>query len=236
MEFISDFEKNTNDFASKIKMSKYLEKTRKITESIKNGKKDICEIIIGENELNYSSLSEKEKINFIRNKKLELASNINLVDKDGNNPYIKKWNSKLIQTGLQKDNSLSSILYLNELYNINVVIYNSETDEYYATTLKKYDSIYCKYKDNSWELFKPEDHSKNDYKMNIEKLDGILDIDIDTILIYTSFLGPITKYKMCDLETIAKSENINLLHPNGKKKLKKDIYDQINLKHYIQDI
>ena len=56
---------------------------------------------------------------------------------DGNNPYIKKWKAKLIQTGLQKDNSLSSILYLNELYKINVVIYNSETDEYYATTLKK---------------------------------------------------------------------------------------------------
>ena len=41
MEFISDFEKNRNDFASKIKISKYLEKTRKITESIKKGKKDI---------------------------------------------------------------------------------------------------------------------------------------------------------------------------------------------------
>jgi len=235
MEFISDFEKNTNDFASKIKMSKYLEKTRKNTESIKKGKKDICELIIGENELNYSSMSEKEKINFIRNKKLELASNINL-DKDGNNPYIKKWKPKLIQNGLQKTNSLSSILYLNELYKINVVVYNSETDKYYATTLKKYDSIYCKYKNNSWELFKPNDDTKIEFEMDIEKLDGIMDIDIDTILIYTSFLGPLSKYKMCDLEVIAKNENINLLHDNGKKKLKKDIYDEINLKHYIQDI
>ena len=47
---------------------------------------------------------------------------------------------------------------------------------------------------------------------------------------------PITKYKLSDLETIAKEEDISLVNPTGKKKLKKLLYDDINLKHYTQDI
>ena len=47
---------------------------------------------------------------------------------------------------------------------------------------------------------------------------------------------PYIEEKIKDLENIAKQENINLSQSNGKKKLKKDIYDEINLKHYIQDI
>lgn len=246
MEFIVDFEKNNNNYASKIKKSKYLEKTKNETETEKETKKetknkgckDLCEIIIGQNEIEYSSLNDSEKLNFVRNKKLDIASNINLFNKDGKNPYIKKWKINLIQNGLQKANSLSSILYLNELYKVKTIIFNEQTGKYYATTLKNYEPIYCNYKDNSWGLIKTENVSlkdKNDIQ-DINDLNSIIDLDIDTIYIYSSFLGTLSKYKMSDLENIAKQDNITMINSKGKKKLKKDIYDEINLKHYIQDI
>tara|TARA_Y100000389_G_C17447352_1_gene512437 strand:- start:1493 stop:2206 length:714 start_codon:yes stop_codon:yes gene_type:complete len=237
MEFINDFEKNNNNFASKIKDSKYLEKSKRENVSENKGCKDICEIIIGENEIEYSSLNESEKVNFIRNKKLDIASNINLLNKDGKNPYIKKWNTKLIQNGLQNPNNLSSILYLNELYKVKTVIYNVETNKYYSTTLKNYEPLYFKYQNNSWQLIKNENVlNEKTFIKEMNDLSDIINIDIDSIYIYAAFLGSLSKYKMSDLEIIAKQENIIMNHTNGKKKLKKDIYDEINLKHYIQDI
>ena len=56
------------------------------------------------------------------------------------------------------------------------------------------------------------------------------------IYIYKPYLMPITKYKLKDLEEIAKEKEIPLNGTTGKKKLKKQLYDDINLKHYIQDI
>lgn len=231
MEFIEEFLKSKNDFASKINDSKYLEKPKKVKKL--KGVNDICEIIIGQNEIEYSSLSDSEKVNFIRNKKLEYASSINL-----SKNYIKKWKTKLIQNGLQGINNLSSILYLNELYNSKVIIYNGETEEYYTTSLKNYEPIYCQYKNNSWYLIdsKNIDHNHLNSKTDIKNLDNIINLDIDTILIHSSFLEALSKYKLSDLVTIAEKEDISIMDSNGKKKTKNVIYDEINLKHYIQDI
>tara|TARA_Y100001958_G_scaffold160112_2_gene166453 strand:+ start:12693 stop:13388 length:696 start_codon:yes stop_codon:yes gene_type:complete len=231
MEFIEDFMKSKNDFASKINDSKYLEKPKKL-KTIK-GVNDICELIIGQNEIEYNSLSNTEKINYIRNKKLEFASSINL-----SNNYIKKWKTKLIQNGLQDSNNLSSILYLNEKYNVKTIIYNSETNEYYTTTLKNYEPIYCQYKNNSWHLIDSKNINYDSLKINneIKDLDSIIKLDIDTIMIHSSFLEALSKYKLSDLVTIAEKEGISMIDSKGKKKIKKVIYDEINLKHYIQDI
>ena len=179
MEFIEDFIKSKNEFASKINDSKYLEKPKKL-KTVK-GVNDICELIIGQNEIEYSSLSTPEKINYIRNKKLELASSINL-----SKNYIKKWKTKLIQNGLQDSNNFSSILYLNELYNVKTIIYNSETNEYYTTTLKNYEPIYCQYKNNSWYLIDSKNvkYDTLDIKTEIKNLDTIIKLDIDTIMIH----------------------------------------------------
>ena len=231
MEFIEDFMKSKNDFASKINDSKYLEKPKKL-KTIK-GVNDICELIIGQNEIEYNSLSNTEKINYIRNKKLEFASSINL-----SNNYIKKWKTKLIQNGLQDSNNLSSILYLNEKYNVKTIIYNSETNEYYTTTLKNYEPIYCQYKNNSWHLIDSKNINYDSLKINneIKDLDSIIKLDIDTIMIHSSFLEALSKYKLSDLVTIAEKEGISMIDSKGKKKIKKVIFDEINLKHYIQDI
>ena len=228
MEFIQLLENSTNNFSNKIKDSKYLEGVNKV---VKKGIDDICEIIIGNNEIEYSSYEESQKSTFIQKKKLDIASNI--VSKDN---YSKKFTTLLIQNGLQNKNTLSSILYLNEYYKINCVIYNGDVNEVYKTSFKNYEPLYCIYKNNSW--FHANELMIDNVSINpdIKKLDTILTIDIDTILIYKPYLMPITKYKLKELEEIAKEDDISLEGNTGKKKLKKQLYEDINLKHYIQDI
>ena len=53
---------------------------------------------------------------------------------------------------------------------------------------------------------------------------------------YKPFLLAFSKYKAKELEVIAGQEGIALVNEEGKKKIKKQLYDEINLKHYIQDI
>lgn len=231
MDFIEDFKQNTNKYAKKIKTSRYLEKpkqmkkpTRKIT--------DICELIIGNNEIEYNSLNDSiEKLNFIKKKKIDIASNIEL---SNGGPYIRKFKSQLIQNGLQSMNCLSTILYLNEKYKVACIIYNEDTEKYYLTTYKSYPKLVCSYSKNGWSII--ETFDEKNVSKDISYLSNILTIDIDTIFIKISHLNSLSKYKINELEEIAKKENLPLVNQNGKKKLKKELYDDINLKYYSQDI
>ena len=62
---------------------------------------------------------------------------------------------------------------------------------------------------------------------NVEKKHGI-ELDLKTNFIYNSYLKAISNYKSEELINIAKELNIDLMK-NGKKKVKKELYDEINL-------
>ena len=229
MEFINDFEKSTNQFSKKIKDSTFVEGKQIIQEK---GVDDICEIIIGNNEIDYQTCEESHKSSFIIQKKLEIAGKVTK-----NENYSNKFRVSLIQNGFQHKNVFSSILYLNEYYKIHCIIYNQDSNQFYKTTLKDYDPLFCIYKNDSWFLSSSLDVDLTTLTTNIEDLNTILTLDINEIMIYKPYLKSLTKYKLSDLETIAKEENISLTNETtGKKKLKKHLYDDINLKHYIQDI
>ena len=228
MEFIEIFENSTNQYSKKIKDSKYTEGRQEIQ---KKGVDDICEIIIGNNEIEYSSCENSQKSSLILKKKLEIASNI--VPKEN---HTKKFSVSLIQNGFQSKNVFSSILYLNEYYKIHCIIYNEDTNQYYRTSLKNYDPLYCVYKNDSWFIMNEVTVDTKNFSNDMNGLDTILTMDMKDIYIYKPYLMPITKYKLKDLEEIAKDEDISLNGTTGKKKLKKQLYDDINLKHYTQDI
>ena len=228
MEFIEIFENSTNQYSKKIKDSKYTEGRQEIQ---KKGVDDICEIIIGNNEIEYSSCENSQKSSLILKKKLEIASNI--VPKEN---HTKKFSVSLIQNGFQSKNVFSSILYLNEYYKIHCIIYNEDTNQYYRTSLKNYDPLYCVYKNDSWFIMNEVTVDTKHFSNDVNGLDTILTMDMKDIYIYKPYLMPITKYKLKDLEEIAKGEDISLNGTTGKKKLKKQLYDDINLKHYTQDI
>ena len=225
MEFIEDFEKRDNHYTQKIKKSKYTEGNMQIVEK---GKEDICEIIIGKNEINYESMEENQKKQFIVSSKLDIAS---LVKKD--DKYIHSFSPSLIQKGLQETNALSSILYLNEFYKVKCIIFNQDTGKYYQTTMREYEPLICSYKNGTWFLGK-EELTINEYS-DINDLSHILTMDTDW-MIFKPYLKPLAKYKVKELEQIANELSISLKDNQGKKKLKKQLYDEINLKHFTQDI
>tara|TARA_B100001123_G_C15337146_1_gene1033296 strand:+ start:1065 stop:1745 length:681 start_codon:yes stop_codon:yes gene_type:complete len=225
MNFINDFEKSKNIYSKKINTSRFLEGNQM---KVKKGVEDICELIIGKNELYYQSCNSLEKSQFIIDKKLEIASNL---FSHFNKPTIKKFNRSLIEAGFQKLNIFSSILYLNEYYKVNCIIYNEQTNEYYQTTVKKeYEPIYCLYKNNSWYL-KEELNDKDIIFSDIHNLGTILTMDIDTIYIFKPYLSSLSNYKVKELEEIAKQNDIDI-YQGQKKKVKKELFDEINLKFY----
>ena len=122
---------------------------------------------------------------------------------------------------------------MNIHYNINTVIYNKDKDKYYITTLNNSPKVVCSYENDSWCYVDNYDENKTSSEIN--ELNEILMLDINTIFIKNQFLDSLSKYKLKDLEELSKKEDISL-HKNGKKKIKKELYDEINLKHYIQDI
>lgn len=219
MELIESFQHLNNTYSKKIKIVRYTEGEKVIID--KEGVKDISELIIGMNELEYNNIDKSHRNSFVVNKKLEIAGDIKKNDK-----YHNKFTLNVIQNGLQEMNYLSSILYLNEFYKIHCIIYNSNTKQFYHTSFKDYPKVVCIYKNNTW--FHDDTIEVKDSSNDIQELSNILKIDCETA-IFKTFLGALSRYKMVDLEGYCKERGISLLKPNGKKKLKKELYDEINL-------
>lgn len=219
----NEFANDTNNYASKINDSIFLEGNE--NRIITKGKDDICEIIIGENEIEYQTIPENQKSQFIVSKKLEIGSNVVLDEEIISNKYTKS----IINKGIQGPNNLSTILYLNEHYKINCIIHNESSGKYYETTVRNYPKITCIYKDNSWYISKDVIEDKIEYSDN-QELSNILNIDCD-FNIYKPYLKHINKYKLKELESICQEKNIDIKDKNGKKKLKAVLYNEINLKY-----
>ena len=67
-----------------------------------------------------------------------------------------------------------------------------------------------------------------DNELNILELKYGIELDLKTNFIYNCYLKAISNYKSDELIDIAKELNIDLMK-NGKKKIKKELYDEINL-------
>jgi hypothetical protein len=220
MELIRDFGNVNNKFTQKIKITKYTEGENLVLE--KTGVEDICEIIISQNIQEYDTIQKNHIENFVTNKKLEIADDVKKNEK-----YNRSFTPRIIQTGLQNKNYLSSILYMNEIYKINTVIYNSTTLKYYPTSLMDYPKLFCEYKGNTW--FEKEENIEGKLPFNpISELSEILTIDTD-IMIFKSKLESLSKYKIKDLEKMCCENSILTIKKDGKKKLKKELYDELSM-------
>ena len=63
---------------------------------------------------------------------------------------------------------------------------------------------------------------------DINELNTILDIDLKTNNVYNQYLKAMSNYKLPDLVEEAGKCDISLNKNNGKKKTKKELYDEIN--------
>ena len=242
MEHFLSYSGNSDNFADKISINKY---TQGENETIVNTNvlksKDILEIVLSQKDYNYQILDNKEKSNFIIKKSLELSSFLDL-NYDNYNYNKKKYSKSMICGALQGVNNLSSILFYNDYYNVNIIICNEVNSilKLYKTGIKNYpEYLFIKYDNNQFthmeqgsividNNFSPVLELSGDVKDPKYTLKGVINMDIKDNMIYNLFLKAISNYKLDDIVIVAKENNIDLMS-NGKKKNKKTLYDEINL-------
>ena len=175
-----------------------------------------------------SILEEKEKPVYRKQRILEIATDID--EKKDTHYTMFQYSSKhmkpsVIQTGLQVPNSLSSLLYLGDLYKVTPVIHLDTSKIQITTSKKTRQKLHILYKDGSFmELDKPTEFKTGEYK----DLGECFVLNIKDLSVYSNYLDPIGKYKAPELVEIAKKVQIPL-EVNGKKKVKKQLYDDINV-------
>ena len=180
-----------------------------------------------------SILEEKDKPVYRKQRIIEIATDI---DEKKQTNYDKfKYSSKymkpsVIQTGLQTPNALSSVLYLGDLYKVTPVIHLDTLKIKVTTSKKTRDTIHILYKDGTFmELDESTDFKVGEYK----DLGECFVLNIKDLSVYSNYLESIGKYKAPDLIEIAQKIQIPL-ELNGKKKVKKQLYDDINV-YYLNN-
>ena len=227
-KIFKDIRNTTFDYAKKIESCKY---TQCINQNLDNDDtkyfKSVFELILSIKDFNYDILEEAEVDTYVKTQILNLC---NIVDTEYDNYNINK---KLLSKScicnnlqLNKD-TLSLILFYNEYYKINLIIFNKDSNKFYKTGLKDSEKVYISYYDKKWIINDNVDDSC-EYS-DINELSTLFDIDIKHNFIYNTYLKAISNYKADDLYTIANECNVSLIKDNGKKKNKKELYDEINL-------
>ena len=235
MDIFNELKTKNNNYSDKITTNKYtqtftlLKDTKTIQKVLsENIFASIFELVLSIKDVNYCILENKEKNKYVSDKKLELCSKID-VDYDILNFNKKVLSKTTICANLQKkDNMLSLILFYNEFYKINLIIYNKSSNKFYKSGLKNYDNIYITYDNKKWIINDNINNDDNNYS-DINELSTILDIDMKTNFVYNSYLKTISNYKLDDLVNIGNECNICLTNEKGKKKTKKELYEEINL-------
>lgn len=220
----------TDSYANKIVESKYVQSENTIHVSTKpiNTKKPhfLIECILYEND----SDSLLQIDDYIDKRKLELATDLDEQSKttfDCYN-YKKSFKKQLVQANLLKKNMISSIFYVCDYFQKSISIYDKQRDLHFIIN-NKYPKKQIYEFQNGWSILKSvEKQPEPIQKIYVENL---FEDDLKgNYQIYDVGLESIHKYKLLDLQTIAKQQDISIMI-HSKQKLKKqlywDIYDNL---------
>lgn len=232
MEIFNDLKTKNYNYSQKIEYNKYTQRVQDKSKNIKpkeydvkNNFKSFYELILSIKDNQYQILENSEKDKYVSDKKIVLCSKVD--DEYDTYNFNKRVLSKsLICANLQKhkDNLLSLILFYNDYFKINIVLFHD--NKYYKSGLKDFENVYIECNKNGW-VIKDVSDDNISYE-NILDLKYFIELDIKTNFIYNSYLKAISNYKSDELINIAKELNIDLMK-NGKKKVKKELYDEVNL-------
>jgi hypothetical protein len=225
MDFLKNI-KYTKKYVSFINDSKYIQSSNSIVNKIHditNSYKTLEELIVYT--YNHDSILNDNTQLYIDGYKLKLATDIdeNTSEKYDNYKYSNKMKKKLIQNGLQKKDTISTILYLGDIFSIDIII--KINNKYHKLINKNRSVFYVEYKDKLWRSIDKCENTLND---SINELQSILDFNIKISDVYTKFLKSIHNYKLQELIDISEKYNIDT-HKNGKKKTKLELYNEINI-------
>lgn len=192
----------------------------------------MVELLLTHFDHHYSMVDAKDKLLYMKQRLIELAT---LLEEKKPEYYDKfKYNKKMsistIQHGLQSLEHVSCLLYLADLYKIRVEVYLDKTKQKILTTEKDkpvFNLIYTeKGKWYTTDTLTTELEQYTDSEFNA--LSECLVLDISTKDVYVRYLNSIGNYKLPELVEMATQRNISLMNGN-KKKVKKQLYDEINL-------
>ena len=222
---------STKTYCENIKESSYVQRISDSVETTEKVYQDINNLFIDKFDPTCTIIEDKDKDVYYIQRLLEIATDI---DEKHDTNYLKyKYSPKifktsLIQSGLQIPNTLSSVIYLGDFYKVTPVIYIDSIQTKVVISQKTRNNIHILYKDGTFVEIdeSPEfkeglyDDLKHSLVLNVKKLD-----------VYELDLQPVGKYKVTELVELANKLNLPL-EENGKKKVKKQLYDELYL-HYL---
>lgn len=215
--------KHTDDICKDIKESSYIQKNISKNERYR----DLTDIIIAYNDPNYSLLPMKDKSLYLKQKRVEIASEVeekNIVDTLNFNKYL---NLKKIQSGLTRLNCISSLFFLSEYYKCKIVIVYIGKNIYYETIKSYKNELIIEFTQDKWSL---SDKNKCCKLCSLKDFD-VLEKDIISYDVYDIPLKPLSSYKLTDLQNIANERGIDT-KKNGKNKIKNVLYEELRI-HFL---
>ena len=221
------------EYSRKIKPSEYeqmIHSPNSTTKPKQMTYSDIRHLFVSTFDPTCQILESKDKPLYINQRLIELATEI---DESVETAYTRFGYSKLlkpsqIQQSLQLKNQLSSLLYLSDLYNVSSVIYIPRITKFIKTSQKtnRPTLTLVFHKGKFQEM--SEEPSWSSYQEGFyEDLGECFELDCKSLDIYKPYLQPISKYKITELQTIAKEIQVSV-DALGKRKPKKQLYDDIN--------
>ena len=227
MDLLSKHDKDKS-FCDSILSSSYLQNSQNSTKKNEPIFPTMVDLFFSCFDHHYTMVANKDKQLYIKQLLVSIATEI---DEDKSNKYDnfnygKAINSTLIQQGLQSMNTVSCLLYLSDYYGVTTHVYVESLKSLIVTSDKVRKTIYIHFKDNKWSELTDElpDYKQGEFK----DLGEAFVLDVKTKDIYKKYLNPISKYKSPELIQIAKDMGLPL-DKDGKKKVKKELYDDINL-------
>lgn len=214
-------------FCDSITTSSYLQDFQNSTKKSEPVYSTIVDLFFSCFDPQYSLIENKDKQLYVKQLLVSIATEI---DEDKSNKYdnfnyLKCMNSTLVQQGLQSMNTVSCLLYLSDYYGVTTHVYVESLKSLIITSDKVRKEFHIKFSNNKWSELtdKLSDYKQGDFK----DLGEAFVLDVKTKDIYKKYLNPIGKYKSPELIQIAEDMDIPLVK-DGKKKVKKELYDDIN--------
>tara|TARA_B100000900_G_C20601378_1_gene725798 strand:- start:4591 stop:5289 length:699 start_codon:yes stop_codon:yes gene_type:complete len=191
----------------------------------------IVDILIAYNDPNYSLLPMNEKEFYLKQKRLEIASEI-----EENESLIKSYNFnsylplKKIQSGLVNGNDISSLFFFSEYYKLKIYLFIPDKQIYYETSKDFKNKIFIENSNEKWRISQIKSNNENYTKCTIKEI-HVLKKDIISYDIYDIPLKKLSSYKLTELQELAISKEIDI-KINGKNKKKNILYDELR-NHFL---
>lgn len=214
-------------YCDSIQVSNYQQTTASLKQPKITSFVNCADLLIATFDPTASVLSGSELVDYCLQRRLEIATQIDEQKETTYDRYHyhKQMKPNVIQMGLQTKNSLSSVLYLSNVYKLSPTMISMSSQTQVLLNQTNQTPCAILFQNGRFQIISDlPPFQEGSY----ENLSEYFVLDVKNLQIYQPYLEPISKYKMNELIEIADKRCISIT--NGtKKKVKKDLYNDINV-------